>query len=154
VDAPRIAGYRPNIGEIESTHRLYPSQQENRMQTGRRHFLSNFAVVLAGAKMLQAGGQQQLPPALPSQFPDASSPSNRRQLDDLPLPPMADPKVQLKESQKNLRRDADHLLQLANELKDEAYKTEQTDVLSLSLMHKAEDVEKLAHQIKDLVRAA
>jgi hypothetical protein len=126
------------------------------METGRRYFISNIAVLLAGAKALQAGGQQQLPPALPSQFPDASTSSrtNRRQQEELPLPPMADPKAQLKESQKNLRRDADRLLQLANELKDEAYKTEQTDVLSLSLIHKAEDVEKLAHQIKDLVRAA
>jgi hypothetical protein len=130
--------------------------QENRMETGRRYFLSNFAVILAGAKTLWAAGQQQLPPALPSQFPDASTSgrSRGRQQDELPLPPMADPKAQLKESQKNLRRDADRLLQLAAELKDEAYKTEQTDVLSLSLIHKSEEVEKLARQIKDLVRAA
>jgi hypothetical protein len=154
VDARRIAGYRPKIGAIEMTYRQHPSQQENSMETGRRYFLSNIALVLAGAQMLQAGGRQQMPPALPSQFPDESSPSNRPRRNDLPLPPMADPKVQLKESQKNLRRDADRLLQLANELKDEAYKTEQTDVLSLSLIHKAEEVEKLAHQIKDLVRAA
>jgi hypothetical protein len=46
------------------------------------------------------------------------------------------------------------LVQLARELKDEADKTEQTDVLSLSLVHKAEEVEKLARQIKDLIRAA
>ena len=123
------------------------------METGRRYLLSNFAVILAGATSLWAGGQQQLPPPLPSQFPDASRGSGRSR-DDIPAPPMADPKVQLKESQKNLRRNADHLLQLANELKDEAYKTEQTDVLSLSLFHKAEEVEKLAKQIKDLVRAA
>jgi hypothetical protein len=123
------------------------------MENGRRHFLSNFALLLAGAKTLWAGGQQQLPPPLPSQFPDASRGSGRSR-EDLPRPPIADPKVQLKESQKNLRRDADRLLELANELKDEAYKTEQTDVLSLSLVHKAEDVEKLAKQIKDLVRAA
>jgi hypothetical protein len=122
------------------------------MENGRRHFLSNFAVFLAGAKTLLAGGQQQLPPPLPSQFPDASRGSGRSR-EDLPKPPIADPRVQLKESQKNLRHDADRLLELAAELKDEAYKTEQTDVLSLSLVHKAEDVEKLAKQIKDLVRA-
>jgi hypothetical protein len=123
------------------------------METGRRYLLSNFALIMAGATSLWAGSQQQLPPPLPSQFPDASRGSGRSR-DDIPAPPMADPKVQLKESQKNLRRDADHLVQLANQLKDEAYKTEQTDVLSLSLFHKAEDVEKLAKQIKDLVRAA
>ena len=124
------------------------------MKTGRRYFLSNFAVILAGARTLWAAGQQQrMPPPLPSQFPDASRGSDRSR-DEIPPPPIADPKVQLKESQKNLRRDADHLLQLANELKEEAYKTEQTDVLSLSLIHRAEEVEKLAKQIKDLVRAA
>jgi hypothetical protein len=122
------------------------------METGRRYFLSNIAVMVAGSRTLWAGGQRQ-PPMPSTQIPDASSRSNRPQPDDMPPPPMADPKVQLKESQKNLRRDADHLLELANELKDEAYKTEQTDVLSLSLIHKAEEVEKLAKQIKDLVRA-
>jgi len=45
-------------------------------------------------------------------------------------------------------------LQLAQELKGEADKTEQTSVLSLSLVHKAEEVEKLAKQIKGLARAA
>jgi hypothetical protein len=124
------------------------------METGRRYFLSNFAVILAGANSLWAAGQQQrLPPPLPSQFPDASRGPGRSG-DDLPAPPLADPKVQLKESQKNLRRDADHLVDLANELKAEAYKTEQTDVLSLSLIHKAEEVEKLAKHMKDLVREA
>jgi hypothetical protein len=123
------------------------------METGRRYFLSKFAVILAGAKGLWAGGQRHAPPAPFPQIPDASSRSDRLP-DDMPPAPMPDPREQLKESQKNLRRDADQLLKLANELKDEAYKTEQTDVLSLSLVHKAEEVEKLAKQIKDLVRAA
>ncbi len=126
------------------------------MKTGRRVFLASFAVTLAGADAMWAMGQRQVPsaqnPQQVPQFPGTgvrtacgrhSSSSNggcRRE--------------QLKESQKTLRLDADHLLQLAQELKDEADKTEQTDVLSLSLVHKAEEVEKLAKQIKDLVRAA
>jgi hypothetical protein len=122
------------------------------MKTGRRYFLANFVVTLAGAKTLWAGGQRQVPSTRTPQFPDASGSNKPRE--DVPLPPISDPKVQLKESQKNLRRDADHLLQLAKELKDEADKTEQTNVLSLSLVRKAEEVEKLARQIKDLVRAA
>jgi DNA-binding MltR family transcriptional regulator len=73
---------------------------------------------------------------------------------DGPTLPVPDPRAQLKENQKNLRQDADHLLQLAKELKDEAEKTEQTDVLSLSLVKKAEEVEKLARHIKDLARAS
>lgn len=86
------------------------------------------------------------------QIPDASTPSG--QPSDVVLPPRADPKVQLKEDQKTLRRDVDHLLQLAKDLKEEADKTQETDVLSLSLVRKAEEIEKLARQIKDLARAA
>lgn len=125
------------------------------MNTGRRHFLSSFSVILAGAKNLLAGLQGGMPPNSIPTIPDASNRSNRPQPDDMPLPPVAaDPRAQLKESQKDLRRDADRLFDLAKDLKEEAYKTEQTDVLSLSLLHKAEEVEKLARQIKDLVRAA
>ena len=60
--------------------------------------------------------------------------------------------MQLKEDQKALRRDVDRLLQMAKDLKDESDKTPETDVLSLSLVKKAEDIEKLAHQIKDRIR--
>ena len=74
--------------------------------------------------------------------------------DDTPLPPRSDPRVQLKEDQKELRRDVDHLLQLVKDLKDESDKTPETDVLSLSLVKKAEDIEKLARQIRDRIRAS
>ncbi len=122
------------------------------MNTGRRCFLANFIVTLAAARTMSAQGQRPISPipGPPFPAPRGSNPSP----DDVPLPPAADPEAQLKESQKTLRRDADHLLQLAQELKDQAYDTEQTKVLSLSLIHKAEEVEKLAKQIKDLVRAA
>lgn len=122
------------------------------MKTGRRYFLVNIILMPAVASRLWAQGQRPAPPVRGPQFPGSrgTNPSP----DDMPLPPAADPEAQLKESQKSLRRDADHLLQLAQELKDQAYETEQTKVLSLSLIHKAEEVEKLAKQIKDLVRAA
>lgn len=122
------------------------------MKSGRRFFLSGFAVALAGAKSLFAGFQRQGPPAHTPRFPDASDSGN--QSADTPALPPPDPRAQLKENQKNLRKDADHLLELAKELKDEAEKTEQTDVLSLSLVKKAEEVEKLARHIKDLAKAS
>ena len=121
------------------------------MKTGRRFFLSGIAASLAGTRALLAGGQGQRhdnPPHIP-QIPDASGSNGA---DDIPLPPRADPKVHLKEDQKELRRDVDHLLQLAKDLKDESDKTPGTDVLSLSLVKKAEDIEKLARQIRDRIR--
>jgi hypothetical protein len=122
------------------------------MKTGRRYFLANFIVTLAAARTLSAQGQRPVPRAPGQPFPSPRGTDTSP--DDVPLPHAADPEAQLKESQKTLRRDADHLLQLAQELKDQAYDTEQTKVLPLSLVHKAEEVEKLAKQIKDLVRAA
>jgi hypothetical protein len=123
------------------------------MKTGRRFFLSGVAATLAGTRALVAadqGPQRREPNRIP-QVPDASSANGA---DDVPLPPRADPKVQLKEDQKELRRDVDHLLQLAKDLKDESDKTPETDVLSLSLVKKAEDIEKLARQIRDRIRAS
>lgn len=123
------------------------------MKTGRRFFLSSVAATLAGTRVLMAGAQAQgrhEPSHIP-QVPDASSSNG---VDDVPLPPRADPKVQLKEGQKELRHDVDHLLQLVKDLKDESDKTPETDVLSLSLVKKAEDIEKLARQIRDRIRAS
>jgi hypothetical protein len=123
------------------------------MKTGRRFFVSGIAMTLAGTRALLAGGQGQRhenPSHIP-QIPDASGSTGT---DDIPLPTRADPKVQLKEGQKELRRDVDHLLQLAKDLKDESDKTPETDVLSLSLVKKAEDIEKLARQIRDRIRAS
>jgi cytochrome P450 len=127
--------------------------QENPMNTGRRFFLSGVAATLAGTRSLLAGSrdqQRRTPPRIPS-APDAG---NSNGADETPLPARADPKVQLKESQKELRRDVDRLLQLVTDLKDESDKTPETDVLSLSLVKKAEDIEKLARQIKDRIRAS
>jgi len=123
------------------------------MKTGRRFFISGVAATLAGTRALLAGGQMQQrePTSRIPQVPDASSANGR---DDAPLPPRADPKVKLKEGQKELRHDVDHLLQLAKDLKDESDKTPETDVLSLSLVKKAEDIEKLARQIRDRIRAS
>jgi len=121
------------------------------MKTERRFFLSAIAATLAGTRALLAGGQGQRRdgPGRVPQIPDAS---NSTGADDTPLPPRADPKTQLKEDQKALRRDVDRLVQLAKDLKDESDKTPETDVLSLSLVKKVEEIEKLAHQIKDRIR--
>lgn len=121
------------------------------MKTGRRSFISGAAATLAGTRALLAGGQDQRrdPQSRLPQIPDAGGPNGA---DDMPVPPAADPKVRLKEDQKELRHEVDRLLQLAKDLKDESDKTPESDVLSLSLVRKVEDIEKLARQIKDRIR--
>jgi hypothetical protein len=122
------------------------------MNTERRFFLSGLAAVLAVARPVLAGAQRQGPPSRIPHIADPLDPAG--QPENAPTLPAPNPRAQLKENQKNLRKDADQLLELAKELKDEAEKTEQTDVLSLTLMKKAEEVEKLARHIKDLARAS
>ena len=125
--------------------------RENLMNNGRRFFLSGIAAALAGTRAVLSAAQGQRregPPHLP-QIPDASDSSAT---DEVPLPPRSDPKLQLKENQKALRHDVDRLVQLAKDLKDESDKTPETDVLSLSMVKKAEDIEKLARQIKERIR--
>ncbi len=122
------------------------------MMTGRRFFLSGMAATLAGAPLLQMGAQRRTGPPPPlTQIPDASGSVPDP---NAPPRPRPDPKALLKEDQKKLRHDVDRLLEMAKDLKDESDKTPETDVLSLSLVKKAEDIEKLAHQIKDRIRAS
>ncbi len=121
------------------------------MKTGRRHFLSGIAATLAGTRALLADSQRHGPPPPITQIPDASGSTEGR---DSSSPSRTDPKAQLKEEQKKLRNDVDRLLQMAKDLKDESDKTPETDVLSLSLVKKAEDIEKLARQIRDRIRSS
>jgi hypothetical protein len=120
------------------------------MKTGRRTFLSGIAATLAAAEALLAGEQQRHETPHPTPIPDASGSSG---VDDPTLPPR-DPRALLKDEQKSLRHDVARLLEMAKDLKDESDKTPETDVLSLSLVKKAEDIEKLARQIRDRIRAS
>jgi hypothetical protein len=120
--------------------------------------LTAFAwVCLGGTTAAQRGSlpqdPQQQQQGSDSDFPPIGG-RGRGQLpvDEVPSP-KRDPQQQLKEAQKKISADVDHLLQLAKELKDESDKTKETDVLSLPLIHKTEEIEKLAKQIRDLARA-
>jgi hypothetical protein len=48
----------------------------------------------------------------------------------------------------------DRLLQMVKDLKQESDNTPETDVLSLSLVKKTEEIEKLARQIRDRIRSS
>jgi hypothetical protein len=65
-------------------------------------------------------------------------------------PPALDPKKIQERNQKTILQDVEKLYKLAGELKDEVEKTDSTSTLSLSMVQKAKDVEKLAKQIASL----
>jgi transaldolase len=56
------------------------------------------------------------------------------------------------ERQIRLQRDTDNLLKLANELKQDVDKSDE-NTLSLEVVKKAEEIEKLAHSVKEKMKA-
>jgi hypothetical protein len=66
---------------------------------------------------------------------------------DDPFPPGAR-KAALEENEKNIKKKVEKLFQLASELKDEVDKTDSAKVLSVAMLKKAEEIEKLAKDIK------
>jgi hypothetical protein len=63
-----------------------------------------------------------------------------------------DPKLTLKQNKEQIHDDVEKLYTLASELKDEVEKTDSANVLSLTIVGKSEQIERLAKQIKNLAR--
>jgi hypothetical protein len=80
--------------------------------------------------------------------------SSRRERDEVepPVPEAATKKALLEQRQKDIKRDIEKLFDLATQLKAEVEKTDATTTLSLAMVRRAEEVEKLARQIKDNAR--
>ena len=108
----------------------------------RRTFLGG--MLLAGAATglaasLTLGQAPNLPPKPKSeQEPETENPS-------LPSPE----KLILQANDKDIHKKVERLYQLATELKAEVDKTDSSKVLSMNLVKKAEEIEKLARDIKN-----
>ncbi|HWO33337.1 MAG TPA: hypothetical protein VNO32_31445 [Candidatus Acidoferrum sp.] len=76
----------------------------------------------------------------PTDSPDAREPEQ-------PLAKSAT-KAILEANEKDIKKNVEKLYALASELKTEVEKTDSVQVLSLGLVKKAEEIEKLAHEIK------
>ena len=58
-------------------------------------------------------------------------------------------KVRLEEDQKDIKKNVEKLFDLATQLKEQVEKTDATAVLSLAMVKKAEEIERLARSIKE-----
>jgi len=91
--------------------------------------------------------------AISAQNPIPSPPPLRRRdpgdRDETAVPPGGVKKAVLEQNQKDIKKDIEKLYELASELKTEVEKTDATAVLSVAMVKKAEEIEKLARQIKD-----
>jgi hypothetical protein len=111
----------------------------------RRKFLTIFAgagtlavlsVATLDAQTRPTGGQQPIEPRPPeTENPDA-------------LPLKSPTKAMLEANEKDIKKNIEKLYQLATDLKAEVEKTDSSQVLSLTLVKKADEIERLAHDIK------
>ena len=74
--------------------------------------------------------------------------SPQQQKDDEPRPPKLDPKLILEANQKEIKKNVEKLFELASELKAEVEKTNSVQVLSVAMLKKTEEIEKLAKEIR------
>ena len=111
----------------------------------RRTFLAG--LLLAGVSSATVGGKinAQSPVIKP---PSQKAPSGHQPDVEAPDLPNPDKKI-LESNDKDMKKKVDRLYQLATELKQEVEKTDSSKVLSLNLMKKAEEIEKLARDIKN-----
>ena len=61
-------------------------------------------------------------------------------------------KIMLEANEKDIKKSIDKLYQLAMDLKEEVEKTDSSKVLSLAMIKKAQEIEKLAHDIESRAR--
>jgi hypothetical protein len=91
-------------------------------------------------------------PAFAQQNPQAPSPTIPPTIPSLP-PLHTRDREYLKENQARIKKDIARLSQLVDELQQGLDDSDTREVLSLDVIHKTEEIEKLAKQIRDLVRA-
>jgi len=121
------------------------------MDSMRRRVIGVFsggvaAALLAVFPNTKSAFSQEPPSGLPS------NPGGRRRNPgdpDDPNAPVASRKAVLEEHQKNIKKDIEKLFDLAKDLKDEVDKTDATAVLSIAMLKKTEEIEKLAKQIRE-----
>ena len=129
------------------------------MISSRRSFLAvasaAFATVWA-AKL--AAGQRQIPTPMPGvgqppRIPSEGRPFPNDPTADIPVPEHTiSAAQQLKMNRAEIQKDMDKLKAAVSELEKEFSANDTTTVLSVSALHKTEEIEKLAKHIRSLVR--
>jgi hypothetical protein len=128
------------LDEPLSNARLEIPQIQGAIMETRRRFL--IAVCGVG---FQLGV---LARALAAQTPKSPQPRNPIPKDEDPTAPKIEPKTILEANEKDIKKSVERLYQLAGELKAEVEKTDSVQVLSLGMLKKTEEIEKLAKEIR------
>jgi hypothetical protein len=130
--------------------RLRGHSREGGMSHSRRGFLGA-AVTFVAASAFSAAGQvpQNGGPQPPTpKFPADTEPR-------FPPPPhKPDPRVILKQNEQEIKKDVARLTEVVEELQEALDDSDTKEVLSLDVVHKTDEIEKLAKQIRSLVKAS
>jgi len=122
------------------------------MRETRRRFLATLAVcgsaLAAGDALLAA---QQSHRGMPSP-PSPAEPQDQDSKNPPALDSQAARRALLAKNEKDFREGVERLYQLSGELRDEVQKTTNTDVFSVRMYKKTEEIEKLARQLKGKVK--
>jgi hypothetical protein len=124
-----------------------PIRCEASMVDTRRKFLG----VLAGAGTLAVIGDGNLraqTQTKPQTRPPVTDPGRPDAENSEATPEKSPAKAMLEANEKDIKKNIEKLYQLAGDLKAEVEKTDSSQVLSLNLVKKAEEIEKLARDIK------
>ena len=112
------------------------------MRNSRRKFMIALGALGVPLGILAGTLAAQLPGPAPKRHPSL------RDGDDDPDAPKVGTKAILEANQKDIKKNVERLFQLASELKTEVEKTDSAQVLSLALLKKTEEIEKLAKDIR------
>jgi hypothetical protein len=112
------------------------------MRNSRRKFMLALWALSVPLELLPRTLAAQLPGAIPPRHP-----TSKEKDDDADASKMGT-KTILEANQKDIKKNVERLFQLASELKTEVEKTDSVQVLSLALLKKTEEIEKLAKDIR------
>jgi hypothetical protein len=104
------------------------------------------ALAVTATYTLRSQPQRSVPQPLPS--PNAPNPNFPPGMNGPDITP-PDQKKMDRQAQADVRADVEKLYQLVTELRDQVQKSDTTSTLSLSVINKAKQIEKLAKQVKE-----
>jgi phytoene dehydrogenase-like protein len=118
------------------------------MRESRRDFFVSAALFSACFALPSGEGFAQFPPTVPPPPPPVHT-QNPAEVHTDPAAAAAAKRARLLQNEKEFREGVDHLYQLTSDLRDELQKTMTTEVLSLRMVKKTEEIEKLAKALKN-----
>jgi hypothetical protein len=111
------------------------------------------AALAGGVGMTQKTGPGQIPTVPSAADPFGQNPNTKSKIDAPPFGPTDEKQAALRneDRQKRLIADTDKLLQLATQLHNDVGKTDQ-HILSIDVVKRADEIEKLAHNVKERMK--